>query len=374
MEPIPSQVSCAAHSNNSLLIPVMLVTGRDKEALTRIINRLIRFAGKTGTDILAVRFNGIAEVPVHDLVEAISSEIEHAPSRLIVEIPSSFACATATALFQPHPDAPGRLFQKAFVQTVIAIVNAESFIKTFFDNENVSWDESESLLEQVENANCILLETSDDAVLNNRAVELITLLNPSAELFRSGDSEAFEQCVLEKPGLQNWIAKGGSGWLRLLVARGTSASSTGFVFRSRLPFHPQRLWEALDGPLRDIFRMKGLFWIASRMSSVGMLDRVGVHNFTRFEGTWWASIPREKWPGNLTIRASIERSWEGPFGDRRQEIAIIDPTLDRAACEQVLNSCLLSSDELLEGTDKWLNIPNPFNPRTFERPKNQWSE
>ena len=367
-------MSHSSPRQNSLLTPVTLVTGQDREALTRVINRLTRFADKIGNEMLVVRVNGIAEDPVPDLVEAISSKIEHAASDLIVEIPSSVTCATATALFQPHHDAPGRLFQKAFAQTVIATVNAESFIKTFFDNENVAWDESENLLEQVENANCILLETSGDAVLNHRAVELISLLNPSAELFRSGDSQAFEQCVLEKPCLQNWIAKGGSGWLRLLIARGTSASSTSFVFRSRLPFHPQRLWEALDGPLGNIFRMKGLFWIASRMSSIGMLDRVGVQNFTRFEGTWWASIPREKWPDNRNIRASIERSFEGPFGDRRQEIAIIDPTLDRAACEQVLNSCLLSSDELLEETDKWLKIPDPFNPRTFERPKNQPSE
>jgi G3E family GTPase len=338
-------------------------------ALARVINRLTRFAGKIGTEMLAVRVNGIAEDPVQCLVEAISTEIERAPLGLIVEIPSSVNCATATALFQPHPNAPRRLFQKAFAQTVIATVNAESFIKVFFDQENVAWDESESLLDQVENANCILLETSGDAVLNHRAVELINLLNPSAELFRSGDSQAFEQCVLEKPCLQNWIAKGGSGWLRLLIGRGTSASSSGFVFSSRLPFHPNRLWDALEGPLRDIFRMKGLFWIASRMSSVGMLDRGGVKNFTRFEGTWWASIPREKWPSDLNIRASIERSLGGPFGDRRQEIAIIDPTLDRAACEQVFNSCLLSSDELLEETDQWLKIPNPFNPKTFERPK-----
>ncbi|MBD5026457.1 GTP-binding protein, partial [Xanthomonas citri pv. citri] len=41
----------------------------------------------------------------------------------------------------------------------------------------------------------------------------------------------------------------------------------------------------------------------------------------------------------------IERTFEGPGGDRRQELVVIGIGLDRAAIEAALDTCLVSESE-----------------------------
>ena len=66
------------------------------------------------------------------------------------------------------------------------------------------------------------------------------------------------------------------------------------------------------------------------------------------------------WPDDPEYLESIEKSWEEPFGDMRQELVFIGQNLDQKRIIEALNACLLSEDELLNGRQFWETLPDPF--------------
>ncbi|MEL7285615.1 MAG: GTP-binding protein, partial [Pseudomonadota bacterium] len=61
-------------------------------------------------------------------------------------------------------------------------------------------------------------------------------------------------------------------------------------------------------------------------------------------GTWWASVPQERWPDHAGLREYLEKNWEEPWGDRRQELVFIGSGIDWPALEARLNAALLPED------------------------------
>ena len=66
------------------------------------------------------------------------------------------------------------------------------------------------------------------------------------------------------------------------------------------------------------------------------------------------------WPDDPEYLESIEKTWEEPFGDMRQELVFIGQNLDQKRIIEALNACLLSEDELLNGRQFWETLPDPF--------------
>ena len=66
------------------------------------------------------------------------------------------------------------------------------------------------------------------------------------------------------------------------------------------------------------------------------------------------------WPDDPEYLESIEKTWEEPFGDMRQELVFIGQNLDQKRIIEALNACLLSEDELLSGRQFWETLPDPF--------------
>ncbi|CAN0370701.1 unnamed protein product, partial [Phaeothamnion confervicola] len=68
-------------------------------------------------------------------------------------------------------------------------------------------------------------------------------------------------------------------------------------------------------------------------------------------GRWWHGVPREQWPGGQ--EAAILEDFEGPDGDRRQELVFIGmglgskaDTAARDAIYAALDGCLLTDAEM----------------------------
>ena len=62
-------------------------------------------------------------------------------------------------------------------------------------------------------------------------------------------------------------------------------------------------------------------------------------------------MPSERWPDNPALRDYLDKNWEEPWGDRRQEIVFIGAGIDWTALEARLDAALL---------------PDDFNPETVE--------
>ena len=141
---------------------------------------------------------------------------------------------------------------------------------------------------------------------------------------------------------------------------------TSYVYRARQPFVPEKIAAILDGPLPGVIRAKGHFWLATRPDWVAEISLAGVLKSVAPLGTWWASVPEERWPDSETFRAYANERWAEPWGARRQEIVFIGFDIDWPALKAKLDGALLPSTEAVSvGTLPVL--PDPF-PR-WQRPE-----
>eukprot|EP00520_Triparma_pacifica_P018102 CAMPEP_0118642692 /NCGR_PEP_ID=MMETSP0785-20121206/5969_1 /TAXON_ID=91992 /ORGANISM="Bolidomonas pacifica, Strain CCMP 1866" /LENGTH=578 /DNA_ID=CAMNT_0006534257 /DNA_START=137 /DNA_END=1870 /DNA_ORIENTATION=- len=134
-----------------------------------------------------------------------------------------------------------------------------------------------------------------------------------------------------------------------------------FVFRSRRPFHPDRLNDFIKTKLNKgtskLLRAKGFCWMAHSHSAALYFAFAGVTFEMQCLGRWWACLPSDTWPADAMDAILADFDSEGKVGDRRNEIVFIgdnfsnndDPA--RADIEKNLASCLLNKEEMQEYTD-----------------------
>jgi len=167
---------------------------------------------------------------------------------------------------------------------------------------------------------------------------------------------------------------------------------TSFVYRSRRPFHPGRLYddflnkyfilryEETDEPelpshieelqkqavgkqaervqmFGELLRSKGFIWIATSNYLMGGFQQAG--NILRIEaqGPWMSENP-EQWegtPNEILIYKDMvdENGKEYPYMDRRQELVFIGHKLSHLALQKALDHCLLTDEEMKLGPAGW---------------------
>lgn len=69
-------------------------------------------------------------------------------------------------------------------------------------------------------------------------------------------------------------------------------------------------------------------------------------------GPWFAEVPAEAWPEDKDVRESIEKDFQGSWGDRRQEIVLIGEGIDVNLISGLLDECLLDDDDM----KKWEGV------------------
>ena len=233
----------------------------------------------------------------------------------------------------------------ARLDTMVTVVDAGAFLDGLGSVEAIA-DRGEALgpddersvvdllVDQVEFADVILLNKLDrvDAERRARIEAVLRSLNPGARIVGIEHGRAPLEEVLATGRFDFDRAAEAPGWLA--VMRGEETPETdeygigSFAYRARRPFHPQRLWEAVNDAWPGVIRAKGFFWLATRPTLAGNWSTAG---------------------GVLTI---------GPAGfwssadDRRQELVFIGADLDEPALRARLDACLLTDAEAeAEGSD-----------------------
>ncbi|CAI7666555.1 unnamed protein product [Penicillium pancosmium] len=95
-----------------------------------------------------------------------------------------------------------------------------------------------------------------------------------------------------------------------------------------------------------VLRSKGFFWLATRAFQFGEWSQAGGMLTVGCGGPWFAEIPHEAWPEDQDVRQSIENDFQGPWGDRRQEIVFIGEGVDESELTAILDECLLDDAEM----------------------------
>lgn len=310
-------------------------------------------------------------------VQRLASEGRHA--YLLIEAAGVSAPQPLAELFS-FPDERGdSLSEVARLDTLITVVDAEAFLEDWQSEDELAdrqlrleHDEhrsvSDLLAEQIEFANVIVLAKVDRVSETDasRIEALLRQLNPEARVLRAEHGAVPIEALLGTEAFDFEETEQAAGWIAALrgepVPPDEEHGLGSFVYRARVPFHPQRLWSLIgDANTWDgVLRSKGFFWLASRMSVTGLWSHAGGSAACEGMGLWYAELPESEWPEDDEDREQIREDFVEPWGDRRQELVFLGADLDESKLRSQLDAALLTEQELALGPDAWASWEDPF--------------
>jgi G3E family GTPase len=254
------------------------------------------------------------------------------------------------------------------LDTLVTVVDSHNFLRDYYSNKTIDDDTRtivHLLTEQVEFANVILLNKTDLVSEQQLGLlrNIIKQLNPEA-LVMTAEKGKVELKYLLNTGLFNMEAASQQPeWLAELQAQHTPETEeygiSSFVYRSRRPFHPGRLWQYVreEWP-GNIVRSKGLYWMASRPADAINWSQAGANFSAERAGVWWSSMSygdRARYAAFAEHQSEIEARWDKQWGDRHNELVIIGQHLQEELVRRELDACLCTDQEV-----EWLKQGKKF--------------
>ncbi|MFH9402973.1 CobW family GTP-binding protein [Streptomyces sp. NPDC017638] len=137
---------------------------------------------------------------------------------------------------------------------------------------------------------------------------------------------------------------------------------TTLVWHHRRPFHPERLYTALEDLTCAAARSRGRFWLADKPDTLLHWDAAGGALCVESAGPWLAALPDAAWELVPPVRrAAAALDWHPEHGDRCNHLVFTSPGLDREGLARLLESCLLTDAEYAAGQDSWRRLPPAFD-------------
>ncbi|MFF8813813.1 GTP-binding protein [Streptomyces pactum] len=137
---------------------------------------------------------------------------------------------------------------------------------------------------------------------------------------------------------------------------------TTVVWHRVRPFHPGRLYAALEELTCAAVRSRGRFWLADRPDTLLSWDAAGGALCVESAGPWLAALPDAAWelvPATRRVAAALD--WDPEHGDRAQHLTFTSPGLDADQLTALLESCLLTDAEYAAGPEAWRGLSHAFD-------------
>ncbi|MFD9406350.1 CobW family GTP-binding protein [Streptomyces sp. NPDC059989] len=211
---------------------------------------------------------------------------------------------------------------------------------------------------QLEYAPVLALVDGGEADDEDRA--LLAQLHPTARRVEAGSGEL---AALAFAGFDTEAAAAAQHpACALLPQEADEAGVATLVWHRHRPFHPERLYEALEDLTCAAARSRGRFWLADRPDTLLAWDAAGGALCVENAGPWLASLPDAAWEMVPPVRrAAAALGWHPEHGDCCQHLVFTSPGLDRDGLERLLDSCLLTDAEYTAGREGWKRLPAAFD-------------
>ncbi|KAJ5126562.1 hypothetical protein N7448_007341 [Penicillium atrosanguineum] len=269
---------------------------------------------------------------------------------------------------------------------------------------------SDLMVDQIEFADVLIVNKIEtiNQTTRDKIMQLLKLLNPDAKVLTSSYSQVDVREIIATGKFDFLRATSGAGWLRSLHEMTIQTTGNGerlapkpetleyginnFVYSARRPFHPRRLFSLLhdkfillqnneldddsdeedDGESVDemdtdtesvedfdqpdpkdilnnkrvhpafgpVLRSKGFFWLSTRPFQFGEWSQAGGMLTVGCGGAL------DAWPEDKDVIESILNDFQGPWGDRRQELVFIGEGIDQEQITTILDECLLDDKDM----------------------------
>ena len=282
------------------------------------------------------------------------------------------------ATFDFRDEAGESLSDIARLDTMVTVVDAVNLLNDYSSHdflrdrgETMGEEDDRTLVhlltDQIEFADVVILNKVSDAEPHqvDAARKIIRSLNADTHIIETNHSEVSVDSILNTGLFDFEKAHEHAMWAKELygyadhVPEVEEYGIASFIYRARRPFHPERIHAVLNGDLPGVIRAKGHFWIATRPDWVAEFSLAGALSSIDPLGTWWASVPKERWPDDESARAYMSANWQEPWGDRRQEIVFIGSGIDWSEIRARLDACLLS-ETLANNISTLPSLSDPF--------------
>ncbi|MDX8046464.1 GTP-binding protein [Gracilibacillus sp. S3-1-1] len=264
------------------------------------------------------------------------------------------------------------------LDTMVTVVDANRFWHDFgsgdslLERQQAVAEEDERniadlLLDQIEFCNVLLLNKTDLVEEEDlkKLEQVIRTLQPEAKIIRTQHSETDTSEILNTGTFDFEKASESAGWLKELnagVENHTPETEeygiSSFVYKSRLPFHTERLVDWYNNLPKEIVRLKGVMWCATHNDIALLLSQAGPSVDVEPLAYWVASLPAEQRKELLRNNKEVRDLWDPEYGDRHTKLVFIGMDLDVEAITSELDRCLLTESEMAED---WSQFRNPFN-------------
>lgn len=251
------------------------------------------------------------------------------------------------------------------LDTMVTVVDAFRFWhdfssgETLLDRKQAIGDEDERevvdlLIDQIEFCDILILNKCD--MVDNQNLQMLIgvlkKLQPNAKIVQTSFGKVDPREILNT-GLFNFEkACQSAGWLKELqndthIPETEEYGISSFVYRRKIPFHPERFSQWIEDFPEDVIRSKGLIWLSSQNDLAFSFSQAGPSIQMGHAGYWVATLSDEDKEYFFDEEPELLESWDPTWGDRITELVLIGIDMKKEQISACLDACLLSKKEML---------------------------
>ena len=265
-----------------------------------------------------------------------------------------------------------------YVDCVVTVVDALRMRDEFenggaLERDNIEDDDLERLvIEQIEFCNVVLLNKASEVSEADlgKLRSIVAAINPGARIMQCDYGDIYLDEIIYTGDFDYFTVSGSAAWVAGVEGaveedddddddddhdghhhhhhhehegegEALEYGINTFVYYRRRPLDLNkfdamvyRSWPS------SVIRAKGVCYFTHNTDMCFLFEQAGKQKSIREVGQWYATMPPEELASMMARTPQLRRDWDPEYGDRMQKIVFIGQKMDRAAIEQLMDSCL----------------------------------